>query len=543
MLPSQKCTEDTGDECMAPSSIRSSNFAALTISSIPFFFTFFLVVLLILYKVFPALSRLQQDKDENSTHLPSHAPPGLQKASAQYGERTARRGIVALSFASTIGLAAVLAELILCEISNSLDPAARALALKITLPTLIFLLIILIPFLELQSIISGFGWHFQRASNGKIPKMPWLLQSGGFILWLMAFWWLGLGIPGTFVHSAVSRSGKDLGEACLERIGIVGISLMALLSGFAASSTIWQTFGSKQKPVTEADIARKRAGLDATNDMLAAKRSRLRALERKVNDAPKEGLMKKVMGSIRGGGDAQEIKALQMEISGLASMASSLSASLNILESRYATSKRASSPFGKFCITPFSYTFSLYCVYRILTTTVAAMRRLFFPSPTAFSSSTTDPINRILSVLAKHVDPSMDQLAWSRQISFLLSGIILLASFTSVHQTFHMLTKLSPSLLYQAQANLALIIAQVSATYVISNALLLRSNLPVEMRSVISDALGSPLEPMFVDRWFEGWFLLASLGTAFGIWFGRKVVGRNDWDDLEDDVELGHKRS
>jgi len=106
-----------------------------------------------------------------------------------------------------------------------------------------------------------------------------------------------------------------------------------------------------------------------------------------------------------------------------------------------------------------------------------------------------------------------------------------------------MLTKLTPSLLYQAQANLALIIAQISATYVISNALLLRSNLPVEMRSVISDALGSPLEPMFVDRWFEGWFLLASLGTTFGIWFGRKVVGRNDWDEFEDDVELGHKRS
>ncbi|RFU33917.1 hypothetical protein B7463_g2441, partial [Scytalidium lignicola] len=543
MLPSQKCIGDDGDACMAPSAIGSQSFFALVISSAPFIITFLVVAIFILYKVFPSLSRLQQDKDYNNSYLPSHAPPGLHKASVEYSDRAARRGIVALSFSTTIGLAAVLAELILCEISNSLNPAARALALRITVPTLLFSLIVLIPFLEIQSIISGFGWRFQRTSSGRIPKLPWLLQCGGFLLWLMTFWWLGLGIPGTYIHSVVSRPGKDLGEACLERIGIVGISLMALLSGFAASSTIWQTFGTKQRPVTEADIARKRVGLDATNDMLAVKRSRLRALERKMSEAPKEGFMTKMMGSIRGGGDAQEIKALQMEISGLVAMASSLSASLNVLESRYAALKRTSSPLGKFFIVPASYAFSLYCVYRIFNTTIAALRRLLFPSPTAFSSSTTDPINRILSLLAKHVDPTLDQLAWSRQISFLLSGIILLASFTSVHQTFHMLTKISPSLLYQAQANLALIVAQISATYVISNALLLRSNLPLEMSSVISDALGSPLEPIFVDRWFEGWFLLASVGTTIGIWVGRKVGGRNDWDDFEDDVELGHKQS
>lgn len=108
-----------------------------------------------------------------------------------------------------------------------------------------------------------------------------------------------------------------------------------------------------------------------------------------------------------------------------------------------------------------------------------------------------------------------------------------------------MLTKLVPSLLYQAQANLALIIAQISATYVISSALLLRSNLPTEMKSVINEALGSPLEPGFVERWFDGWFLLASLGTAVGIWLGRKFGAGADWDEweFEGDVELGQKMS
>jgi hypothetical protein len=108
-----------------------------------------------------------------------------------------------------------------------------------------------------------------------------------------------------------------------------------------------------------------------------------------------------------------------------------------------------------------------------------------------------------------------------------------------------MLTKLLPSLLYQAQANLALIIGQISATYVISSALLLRSNLPSEMKTVVSEALGSPLEPGFVERWFDGWFLAASLGTAVGIWVGGKLAGPRDLDDWEfdGDIELGQKRS
>jgi hypothetical protein len=443
----------------------------------------------------------------------------------------------------------VLVELILCELSNSVNPAARAYALKITVPTLLFFLVILIPFLELQSIVSGSGWSFSRTDRGKIPKTAWILQFGGFFLWLMGFWWLGKGIPGTYIHEMASQPGKGLSEACLERIGIIGISLMALLSGFAAVSAPWQTFGAKQRVVTESDVARKQAGLDATNDMLAAKKSRLRALQRKVKDTPPQGFMAKAIGTIRGSADTQELKALELEISGLSSMALSLSSSLTLLQNRLAYSRRASSPLGKVFVTPASYAFAIYCIYRVFSTTLTTLRRLLFPSPdpTSFSSSSTDPINRILSLLAKHVDPTLDQLAWSRQISFLLSGIILLASFNSVLQTFHMITKLSPSLLYQAQANLALIIAQISATYVISSALLLRSNLPMEMKSVVSEALGSPLEPGFVERWFEGWFLVASAGTAVGIWVGRKFApGSGDWDDYDDfdgDIEMGQKRS
>lgn len=544
MIFSTKCDND----CLMPGfrrriTMSSESFSTLAFHSIPFILTFLAVAILVLYKLFPIVSGLHQSKDGEGHYLPSDAPPSLRQSHAEHGVRTARRRAIALTFSTTIALSAVLAELILCEISNSLNPAARALALRITIPTLLFFLVVLIPFLELQSILTASGWSLKRTDKGKIPKMAWLLQGLGLTIWIMGFWWVGKGIPGTYLNSVVGQDDKGLSGACLERIGIIGVSLMALLSGFAAVSAPWQTFMARTKQVTEADLARKQAGLDATNEMLQAKRSRLRVIQNRVAESPVEGFMTKVIGSIRGGGDGQEIRALQLEIDGLETMALNLSSSLSLMQSRLAYSRRASSPLGRLCLVPASYGFSVYCIYRILTTSLAALRRLLSSETTAFISSNSDPINRVLSIIAYTVHPTLDQLAWSRQISFAMSGIILLASFNSVLQTFQMLTKISPSLLYQAQANLALLVAQVCATYVISSALLLRSNLPSEMRSAVSEALGSPLEPGFVEVWFEGWFLAASLLTAVGIWVGRSFSrGDLDWDDADRDVEM-QKRS
>ncbi|KAK4137224.1 hypothetical protein BT67DRAFT_438478 [Trichocladium antarcticum] len=241
-----------------------------------------------------------------------------------------------------------------------------------------------------------------------------------------------------------------------------------------------------------------------------------------------------------GSGEAAEIKALQVEISGLETMESNLAASLSLLRSQKAAHSGDGTIRGRL-VDILRYAFASYCVYRILATTLTTLRRMYYPAA-AFSAS--DPISRVLGLLARHWDPKLDQLAWARTISFLLSGVILAASANSVLQTFRLFAKWMPGVFRQAQANLALLVGQIAATYVISTALLLRSSLPREVGRSVGDALESALEPGFVDRWFEGWFLLASAGTAAGIWVGRKVGG-GDWDDWDDFAgeEMGQKRS
>jgi hypothetical protein len=546
-------TNKCEDEACTPLSNRSlslQSVASVAFSSLPFLITFVILTTVVLHKLFPLFSGQQQLSKPDDHYLPSDVPYILRQPHANHGAKTLRRRVAALSFSITIALAAVLAELILCEISNTADPTARAVALQITIPTLLFLLIILIPFLEIQSIVKGAGWDFGRSGKGKIPKLPWILQLVAFGGWLTCFWWLGKDLPGTWIRQNPTDPAytyrKTLTDVCLDRIGVIGITLMALLSGFASVSSPWHSFAARPRPVTESDIARKQVGLDATNEMLAAKRSRLRALQRKMSDAPQEGFMTKVMGSIRGSGDAQEVKALNLEISGLETMALSLRTSLTMLQTRYAADQRAATPIGRFMIIP-SYGFSIYCLYRILDTTLTFIRRSVSDRNSTISN--TDPINRFLSLIANHWDGDIDQAAWSRQMSFMLSGVILAGSFNSVLQTFHLFTRFTPGLLYQAQANAALIVAQVAATFVISSALLLRSNLPKDLGRVITGALGSEsLDSWWVERWFEGWFLVGAIGTAVGIWIGRKLSagledGFNGWDDYGGDIEMAQKRS
>ncbi|KAK0711386.1 Abscisic acid G-protein coupled receptor-domain-containing protein [Lasiosphaeris hirsuta] len=574
MLPSAdasgSCTSNNEDEVCGPPPTTLAT--ALSVS--PFLATFAIVSLVVATHVFPRLARIQSDttgvvRNGDDYALPASAPPSLRQAHAAHGARSVRRRVAALTFAATLGLATVLAELILAEISDFVGPRARDLALRVTVPALLFLVIVVIPVLELMSIVAGSGWTFQRSAKGRVPRVAWGLLAVGFVAWLCVFWSLGRAVPMADERDYLYAFKGGLSRACLERVGVIGISLMALLSGFASVSSPWHTFADnrsyRRRPITNADIARKQAGLEATSELLLTKRHRLRALQRKLADptpsgisgvASSSGLVGKMLGSLKGiasggGGDAAEIKGLQLEISGLETMESNLSTSLSLLRTRQAAHARDGTALGRLLAIP-GYIFSLYCVYRILATTLTTARRMYYPSAT-FSSS--DPINRFLGLLARHWDPKLDQMAWARQISFLLSGVILAASANSAMQTFHLFARWMPGLLYQAQANLALLIGQIAATYVISAALLLRSNLPREVGRSVGDALESALEPGFVDRWFEGWFLFASVGTGIGIWVGRKLAGGggagvlggeyylDEWDEFAGEEMGAQKRS
>lgn len=551
MWPSSNCDDTSCKPAYERRSLESVSSSTIVLSSLPLLVTWLLVVIIAQRKLFPTLSSDATDRKSGQDELPTFNRNVFKTATQKWREniRTpSAQKVASWVFSTSIGLSAVLVELLLCEISDALNPAARGLALRITLGLLLVLSVVITPALEIHGIVRGLlGVPQDTTSTRRTrPKMRIALELGIFASWLAVFWYIPQAsiLRNTLHESRGSHSSYEhaFTEACLERIGIIGISLMASLAGFAAVSSLWQTFAVRRKTIKESDVSRKAAGLAATEEMLAAKQSRVRALERKMSEAPspseQTGFVGRVMGSFRGSSEAQEIKSLRMEVSGLETMRFTLSNSLSNLRSRHNEQERSRTTTGKL-LNIANLVFAIYCAYRICATSLSSLRRWWNPSH-SFASS--DPINNVLALLTTHYDSNLDRAAWSRQISFLLSGIMLLASFNAVLQTFRLFARFAPGLVQHAQTSLPLIISQIAGTYVISSALLLRSNLPEEVSSVISEALGAPLEGRFVERWFESWFLVAVGLTATGILVGRKVGGSDDdWDD-DGAIEMG-KRS
>lgn len=520
----------TGDcnDCVPGRRIHAPT--AIIFSSLPFLATFLFVSTIVLQKLFPILSGDNSSKGREAQASPKNGH-GRSSSSLSIGSqgRPQIKRLSAIAFSTTIALAAVLAELILCEISNTINPTARGIAFHITVSLLLFLLIIAIPLIQIHSVVTAAGWEFTGPRKGRL-RLAWVLLIAGFTAWLLAFWWSGEKLLGPHSQERPTEH-QSLSEACLGRVAVIGISFMSLLSGFASVNSPWQNFGSRPRPVTEADLARKQAGLEATNDMLAAKHSRLRALERKLSDAPPGTFFQKALGSIRGNVDQAERKSLELEISGLETMALSLSTTHAVLQSRRIEQTRSRTVTGRLLLSA-SYIFSIFCVYRIITTSLTALRRLLASSTHAVTPS--DPIDHVLVFVAKHYDPHLDQASWARQISFLLSGIILGASFSSALQTFHLFARFAPSLLRAVQANLALIVAQTLATYVISAALILRGMMPGQ---VVGEGLrglgGRDMTTGWMDGWFECWFLAGVVVTGLGIWIGSKLGADGDEEEWE----------
>ena len=519
---------DTCDDCIP-------NYAAgprALASTLPFAVTFVLVTVVAYRKVFPLLSSNEGSNNAGKDHGPSGTtePPS----------QSLVRRIAALTFSSTIAFSAVLTELLLCEISNSFNPSGRSLALQITIVSLLGLLIIAIPVLGIHTVVASSAYKGNQHGRAQ-RRIEWALQFAVYAIFLLGFWAIGALLPPPKA-SAVPTKGSMLFQACLDRLAITGVTLMAMLSGFASVSAISHTFGPKPKPVGETDIQRKQTGLGATLDMIAEKQSRLQNLERRTSEMPKQGFWSKAVGTFRGDKDSQEKQTLAMEISGLETMSRSLESSLSVLQSRRADQLKSTTSWGRMLLT-FSFVFACYCVYRICTTTLSILRSLFMNGS---GNAATDPVTYAIALFARHIYPSINQESWAQQISFLLSGVMLLASFSAVTQTFHLFSKFLPSILHATRTNFALLVSQISGMYVISSALMLRGMMPETVGGVINSAMGAGLlEPAYVQNWFNAFFMFAVLVTAIAIFVGKQVSGTGAWNEefgWDRDIEMG-KRS
>ena len=122
-----------------------------------------------------------------------------------------------------------------------------------------------------------------------------------------------------------------------------------------------------------------------------------------------------------------------------------------------------------------------------------------------------DPVTHWIGLAVHYFNVNFDVEFWSQQISFLLVGSIILAS---IRGFLLQLLKVVRAFSYFDQSNvMVLFMAQIMGMYFVSSVLMLRSNIPSQYRSIITDILkGISFE--FYTRWFDIIFLLSAMAST-----------------------------
>ncbi len=164
------------------------------------------------------------------------------------------------------------------------------------------------------------------------------------------------------------------------------------------------------------------------------------------------------------------------------------------------------------------YFFSLYCTWKIFISTV----NIVFDRV-----GRVDPITKGREIAVHWFGLDIDVHFWSQHISFILVGAIVVTSTRGLLLT---MSKFFIWISSPKSSNfLVLFLSQIMGMYFVSMVLLMRMNMPVQYRSIITEVLGD-LQFNFYHRWFDVMFLVAALCTIAML----KLLHKRDIEAADD---------
>ncbi|XP_057356622.1 Golgi pH regulator A isoform X2 [Manis pentadactyla] len=463
-----------------------------------------------------------------------------------------RQYVVQVIFSVTFAFSCTMFELIIFEILKVLNSSSRYFHWKMNLCVILLILVFMVPFYIGYFIVSNIRLlHKQR-----------LLFS--CLLWLtfMYFFWK-LGDPFPILSP---KHGILSIEQLISRVGVIGVTLVALLSGFGAVNCPYTYMSYFLRNVTDTDILSLERRLLQTMDMIISKKKRMAMTRRtmfqkgEVHNKPSGfwGMIKSVTTSAPGsesrilrdkmmnrvqplsskscpsglgrhrhvtsktllfGGPAMPLAAiteegteghlLTWEVDALEELSRQLfleTADLYATKERIEYSKTFKGKYFNFL----GYFFSIYCVWKIFMATI----NIVFDRV-----GKTDPVTRGIEITVNYLGIQFDVKFWSQHISFILVGIIIV---TSIRGLLITLTKFFYAISSSKSSNvIVLLLAQIMGMYFVSSVLLIRMSMPLEYRTIITEVLGE-LQFNFYHRWFDVIFLVSALSSILFLYLAHK---------------------
>ncbi|CAL1698438.1 unnamed protein product [Somion occarium] len=329
----------------------------------------------------------------------------------------------------------------------------------------------------------------------------------------------------------------------LWRLIVVGTVLLGLLSGFGAVNNAWIFFprlsGSRKNQPTDEDVRIAERGLERIRNDLAERR---KAIERLEASQPKSdgSWISRVMPTF---GGSSELSAASQEINGLMALEYQMSRNLETLRSQQAQVKFSQTIRGKL----FNFggrLFALYCVYRIVVSTVNLILPIDTASPTQGGADGASRLDFLTMALARVVSvvpwihwETADIAVIARQISLGMVGVIILSSIRLVLRGVARVLRVTSRNL--GASLMLLMLAQLMGIYLLSTLIQLRTSFPpppsrpdTEPDNGTINLFSTLPEYQVFGSLFDGSFLLAAAASAVILWFDERINGSGVTSDV-----------
>uniref|UniRef100_A0A9J8CK65 Golgi pH regulator n=2 Tax=Cyprinus carpio TaxID=7962 RepID=A0A9J8CK65_CYPCA len=380
-----------------------------------------------------------------------------------------RQYVVQVVFSVTFAFSCTMFELIIFEILGVLSSTSRYFHWKLNLYVILLVLIFVVPFYIGYFVVS----------NIRLLQRQRLLFSCVVWFTFMYFFWK-LGDPFPILSP---KHGILSIEQLISRVGVIGVTLMALLSGFGAVNCPYTYMSYFLRNVTDSDILALERRLLQTMDMIVSKKKRIAMTRRQMYQRGEEqnkqtgfwGMIKSVTSSPSG---SENLFVIQQEVDALEELSRQLFLETVDLQATKATINIVFDRVGK-----------------------------------------NDPVTRGIEITVNYLGIQFDVKFWSQHISFILVGIIIV---TSIRGLLITLTKFFYAISSSKSSNvIVLVLAQIMGMYFVSSVLLMRMSMPLEYRTIVTEVLGE-LQFNFYHRWFDVIFLVSALSSILFLYLAHK---------------------
>lgn len=274
------------------------------------------------------------------------------------------------------------------------------------------------------------------------------------------FWKIGENFP--FLNAKYSFFSI---EQAISRVGIIGVTVMALLSGFGAVNAPYTCMTYFLKPITETSIANMYKKVKQNQSMIASKKLKYQQLEDELNrsaftrsyESP-SNIFHRFLNSVSNSNThvKNQMDELTNEIYELEEFSKYLE--IEYKEQIYWKERADYSKTlqGKY-FNVLGYFFSIYCVWKIF---ISAVNIIFN------RVGKVDPVTKLIEIAVKHMGYDIDIPFWSQQLSFIIIGVI---AVTSVRGLLITMSKFVYAISSKKYAHIiVLFMAQVMVSFIVT---------------------------------------------------------------------------